>query len=350
MLDSGRHLELKPLGLPDPRGFTPHLRSIMLDRESFQVFRQDRAEFSGERRWIIHDLLHILFYDFAYLELGAEAFEDADRFFEVHLASEAFAVLALDYHILSQIPDGGLAVDFNPADWPKFQKLNPGLPHFQSSSFIEALVELYLSGKNEVFRPNEKAASEKFEIWAGHEIRYAEKQRLYVTQWRADLENKTFENKIPAIEESYAWEGVKQLVSLIIGEKKSWDEYTLAAKSSLKGQSNYFENLPKYKKLKTLDFRFTDFRAVGEKDWRSALEINQPPNPSQLFLFWQLAASISPWSEKELRVFGDLQKSANTKKINLDLWRITQEILIKNIPRIEALPPNPYLKGCFFLP
>jgi hypothetical protein len=349
MLDSGRHLNLKGLGLPDPRGFAPHLRSLLLDKKSFQSFRSEKADFSGERRWLIHDLLHIIFYDFAFCQLGPEAFEDPARFLEVHLASEAFAVLALDYHVLSKTPGEGLAVEFHRDNWPRFQSLNPQLPHYLSADFVRALCELYLAGARRPFESRKKDV--EFENWSGHELRYAEKQRLYASQWRADLEGREFTGEIPLLESSHIHEAVRELLSLLLGERRSWSEYARSCARRLEGVANYFENLKKYRGLQhPLDFRFTDFRSCGEKTWVEALERTAKPNPSQLFLFWQLASSVDDWEQRPMEVFRDLQKSANTPEVDLDLWRMTQEILIQNQDRVEAWPPDTRLKSCFFLP
>lgn len=359
MVDSGRNLHLKPLGLPDPRGFSPHLRSVMLDQKTFRSFRSTKADFEGERKWIIHDLLHILFYDYAFLNLGDVAFTDAHRFFEVHLASEAFAVLSLDYHVLSEMPGEGLAVEFDKSSWSKFQSLCPQLPHYLSMDFIPLITDLYLTGhsvlnkkpemKHNKANKNNEQTRKEFDTWVGHEIRYAEKQRLYVAQWRADLENKSFNGKIPALEDSYVSEAVGELLSLILGEKKIWSEY-LERVSVVSENKNYFAKLSKYQNLKQRDYRFTDYRSLETSIWQKDLEKIADPNPSQLFLFWQIASSIDSWQEKHMKLFGDLHQSTNTPKPNVDLWKLTQEILITSLKRIEILPPNPTLKSCFFLP
>jgi len=351
MVDSGRHSRLKPLGLPDTRGFTPHLRSIMLDKENFLRFRSEKADFSGDGKWFIHDLLHIIFYDFAYRGLGGEAFKNRERFYEVHLASEAFAVLSLDYHILSQQPGETLAVEFTKNQWVKFQKLCPDLPHYLSSHFATFLTQLYLTGETSALKPRKD--DREFDIWAGHEVRYSEKQRLYVAQWRADCENRYFEGQIPLIEKSFISEAVQELLALILGPAPQWNNYVKSS-VDLSSVHNYFENLPKYKNLKNIDYRFTDFRALDRKVWIEDLEQIREPRPSELFLFWQLASSIDNWDEKYLRLFRDLQTSANStpdpRSINKDNWRLTQEILIQSVAKIENLPPKRELMSCFFLP
>lgn len=348
LTDSGRDLHLKPLGLPDPRGFTPHLRKVLLDSKTFHQFRSEKADFSGERKWIIHDLLHIMFYDFAFFNLGEEAFRDPVRFFEVHLASEAFAVLTLDYHVLSQNPGEGLAVEFNKSDWPSFQKMCPDLPHYLSTHFISVLTDLYLTGNSSRFEA--RKPSPEFNTWIGHEIRYGDKQRLYVAQWRADLDNNEFDGEIPSVENSFVSEAVRDLLTLVLGEKSAWEEYVDGIKSSVSSDTNYFEDLKKYKTLKKSDYRFTDFRSQEKKIWKENLESVQAPNASQLFLFWQIASSIQEWSEDQMRLFGELHKSSNTKKTNEDLWKMTQEVLIKNLERLKDLPPSGELRACFFLP
>jgi hypothetical protein len=352
MIDSGRFLHLKPLGLPDPRGFTPHLRSVMLDRPFFQQLRTTRATFEGEHRWIIHDLLHILFYDFAWHSLGEDAFADAIRFYEIHLASEAFAVLALDYHVLSHDPGQGLAVDFDKNQWPEFQRLSPDLPHYRTADFARVLTDLYLTGEERLFRSRQP--SEDFEHWAGHEIRYAEKQRLYAAQWRADLDGRVFDGQIPSVENSAAFEALWELLSLLLGESRPWESYTRSLGDRL--PKNYFEGFKKYRGFQKADYRFTDFRALDPDRWKRDLEEALQPDASSLFLLWQLASSLEPgeWDEKHLRLFADLQKNANSVsqgvQLDSDLWRLSHEAVLRQSEKISEAPPRADLRACFFLP
>jgi hypothetical protein len=167
-----QHSSWQKLGLPDLRGFTPHLRTVNVNKETDSL-------------WIMHDMLHIIFYDFVNLSLGDNSWLTYERFIENHLASEAFAVLLLDYHLLPKQGLESLASDFKGADWPKFQKNNPHLPDFDSSSFVKLLTELYLSNNQKpICLDNPKVMSQpSYKKWIGHEVRYARQptsQKLFV--------------------------------------------------------------------------------------------------------------------------------------------------------------------------
>ncbi len=344
----------KSFGLPDTRGFTPHLREVRLYKS------QTEAD-----SWVIHDLLHIVFYDFATLELGKEAWADHNRLREIHLASEAFAVLSLDYHILSFEEGQGLAVDCDFSRWPNLKKLNPKLPDFLSESFCQALVDLYLSDDESIFLLDPKQKIKKSQMkdvayyknWVGHEIRYAKKQRLYVEMWLSDLLQKPKRPVASLIEESGVaaalWEALQLLV---YSSDREFNRYIQRIKSMNPGPQNYFKSYPKYKSLVgaprgPIDFRFTDLSAVSGAKIKRQLEAATKPRPENLFLLWQILSQTPPkhLSPKELKSVSKLAQSSQTQKVDLTAWKEVREICLKSFTS-QTRTLNPRLKSCFFLP
>src|SRR4051812_3757858 len=82
---SGRRPDWEKLGLPSLRGFTPHLRQIQVHDEAEGAKFLDAGNFKAlpsRFRWYFHDLMHIMFYDYAAFHLGREAWSDSVRFYE----------------------------------------------------------------------------------------------------------------------------------------------------------------------------------------------------------------------------------------------------------------------------
>ena len=330
-------------GLPDMRGFTPHLRQVNL-------FRDQKR---NSRLWLLHDVMHIIFYDFASLHLGREAWNDPCRFFENHLASEAFAVLGLDYHYLSKFPGKGLTVDFNKKDWSSFQKINPRLPHFTSFAFCKMLIDEYLSGKSQAFTLKKKViGSEKYRNWLGHEIRYSQKQRHYVQIWFEDLWDLPQSKTEAIIENSRVDEAVWELLSLLTEKNgSSWVAYVKDVKRH-RFPKNAFEDFPKYaKKRKNYDFRFTDVRSLKRSTVKALLADAQPPSSSLLFFFWQIISMVEPKELKatERQVLRHLAANVMTKHIDLELWSKAKETC-SSIFSEAKWKEDPSAMATFFLP
>ena len=118
-----------------------------------------------------------MFYDFAAINLGKNLWKDSHRFYECHLASELFAVLALDYHYLVDTPVHGLAVDLKAKDWKSFQNRKSNLPDMTSFTFCQELAQLYFNGTGNLMGPlGRRVGASQFSTWLGHELRYSEKQ------------------------------------------------------------------------------------------------------------------------------------------------------------------------------
>jgi hypothetical protein len=299
-----------------------------------------------------------MFYDFATAHLGEDSWTHKDRFIENHLASEAFAVLALDYHILPHGRKESLASDFNYKDWPNFKKLNSSLPPSPYDSImVKALTELYLSGNRDPFFKS-IPTSTQYQKWVGHEIRYSRKQRGYVCAWFEDLTLQPFSRTQASLNRSFVFEAVEELIStLLYSTKSSWDEFLQAfeSKEKLNSKKNFFYHLPKYnKKSLKYDFRFTDVTAFT-KEFISiylarCLDVNTP-NPADLFLLWQLISLYPPekFKSSNLRMIIELAKSSQTQNPNKDSWKKTIQ-LINDIFKDLSWKTSPDSLSAFFLP
>lgn len=336
----------RSLGLPDLRGFTPHLRRVREGRWKGGL-------------WTLHDLLHVLFYDYAALVLGRKAFEDHQRFLEVHLASELFAVYVLDYCTL--IPKGkGLAVELDLRHWNRYESLNHELPDIDTEEFCSKLGRLYFEGRSDWLQSEALADQLKkdkgYQEWVGHEIRYTEKQRLYAQMWWFDLQMKAFNKKIPVIQGSAAAEAVWDLKDqLLSAGERQWKDLVSQIQKSLKEHKGnpYWERLPKYRKSpkKGWDFRFTSIQALTPSQFRVAAKESAKPSPSGLYFLWQLLSKHNPkkLNKTFLRHIKELANEAqNNSKVRNSLYQKLHEEALK-LPPVKGRPELELI-SCFFLP
>ncbi len=334
---TGRFDHSKPLSIPDMRGFSPHLRTVNLNLNQ----KPDL--------WVLHDILHIMFYDFASFHLGKNLWAEESRFYENHLASEAFAVLVLDYHYLSFKKSGGLAVDINAKKWSTYQKLNPDLPDFLSSEFCDLHMALYLSGDTEKLEIK-KGKSVSYGNWLGHEVRYSEKQRYYVKMWRCDLNQISKTGPSVLIQDSAVSEAVWELTNLLLyAPTKYWNDW-IKRVGKLDDQLNYFAGFEKFKSVSPkLDFRFSDSQSVTKSRIQECLRIAVKPSGSNLFLLWQLISQIKLAAiPLQMRVkIRKLAVSSQTDKVDKKTWGEVKDFCLANIQRSKGLTR---LRGNFFMP
>ena len=310
-----------------------------------------------EYQWYAHDLLHIIFYDFAALNLGKDFAGDRNRFFEIHLASELFAVLSLDYHHLVHTPVHGLAVDLEADNWKDFQRRVDSLPEMESFAFCRDLASLYLTGAIPYIDKKSSRASptDRFAVWLGHEIRYAEKQRHYVLAWREDLEGKKASRKQISLGNTFVTEPLWELLQLFHDPKEElgWNRFlNEVQKSKSSRPQNYFETLPKFRRIiKILDFRFTDFKSFSKKKIMEILDEATKPLPSNLFLFWQVLSSFSLtlFSEEERRQIQALALASQASGVTADHWESVRRVALGRVERLSWTPDD-LGRGTFFMP
>jgi hypothetical protein len=347
-------------GLPDLRGFAPQLRAI-------NVCDDQKVEFGGAATdpgslkdlWVIHDVLHIIFYDFATLNLGFNSWLDRDRFIESHLASEAFAVLALDYHFLIHSKVKGLAVDLDSKDWRGFQELYPYLPELQTFEFSKMLVEFYLSGEGLLADLYSKSAAvhgkaeKRLSHWLGHEIRYADKQRSYVVAWHEDLQQAKASKKKAHVENSFVAGPLWELIGIFCGDNvQAFKSLVSECRSQFSGPQNFFSQMPKYQiENPALDFRFTDVLSLTHEQVRHHIEKARAPSSSGLFLFWQIVSMNTPAmiDETARRAVQKLALSSQTSKVDARAWKTVRQLAIKTLDRVEW-NVDAEGRGTFFLP
>jgi hypothetical protein len=348
------------LGLPDLRGFSPHLRRINLykDQENLKNLKNLEKLCNQEIRrgkafkalWILHDILHIAFYDFATLNLGPESWNEKERFLENHLASELFSVLTLDYFYLIFTKVKGLAVDLDSKKWPTFQKVNPFLPELRSFELCQSLFELYFTGRSPIIY--DQIMSKDYENWVGHEVRYASKQRRYVLQWWDDLEGNNESKKEALISGSEVHHAVWELMYIFFNApKKDWATY-------LKGilqNKNVFSKFKKYEGQKgEFDFRFTDIQALTRQEILESLNKITNPTPSGLFLFWQILSSFETkrFDRRTLGHFAKLAKASNDNVPLKEIWNLVQPTVLSAAkgPHFSPGPVDKAALSTFFLP
>ena len=172
----------------------PHASARRLNEEDVLV---DSVLFA------VHDYLHA----WAYLAIGELApelgfghapitRENIEALVFCHLATEAAAIVGLDYWYLSTVelnevcPIGtgarGLAVRYHERDLPELRRFNRRFT-VQRRSFFTTLASFYLDGEFPGFSVADAKASPKLMRWLSQEVLYGDRQREYVRRWLAYL-------------------------------------------------------------------------------------------------------------------------------------------------------------------
>jgi hypothetical protein len=368
------------LGLPDMRGFTPHLRTVRRFAGEPAEFPRSAEVAAGtvgfdelETRelWLLHDLAHVIWYDFATIAFeglppGVERWRDRDFFVEHHLASEAFAVLLLDYHVLSRTQHHGLAVELDAAAWEELRKSVRELPQLDSWRMCRALLAQYHTGAEPLFQDplrggalgerRGEATAAALARWRDHEASYSDKQRAYVLLWWNDLVGASAEewgSERAVVEGSALAEPLWHLLRLFTTEPEAaFRAHVERASRRLRGVDDHLARLPKRRgERETWDFRFTDATAVEPGDVAETLRRASAPRASELFLFWQLLALSAPerLSPGERNAVTLLAKSAQSPKPSPEAWTMVRS-LCERIVVEERWLPDPRRRAAFFLP
>ena len=359
-----RHAGWEQLGLPDLRGFTPHRRAVRLFAGSKAEFPQAADTpmdgLATAELWLLHDLLHVIWYDFATLAFRRKAWRGKDFFLEQHLASEAFAVLLLDYHVLSATKHHGLAVEVAEAEWEELREEVPALPELRSFALGRELVELYLTGASRLFKDDlggkdAPAADVATRIarWRDHEVSYSDKQRWYVFLWWDDLQATQPIDRRAVVANSLVSELLWLAVRLFtVDPEPVFELHVARAKKQLEGGEPYFAAHPKYAAPPVEpDFRFTDVAALPVEEVVAAVRAAESPAAKHLFLLWQVLALEPPDSLKptERAAVTRLAKSAQTPKVDRRAWSEVRELCERRLSRAHW-KANPGLRSAFFLP
>lgn len=363
------------LGLPDLRGFAPQRRVVRRFAGEAAEFPQRAGVAAGrvgfdelalDEAWLLHDLAHVIWYDIATLTFGAARWREEEFFVEQHLVSEAFAVLLLDYHVLSKSAHRGLAVDVDAVAWDSARRRVKALPVLDSYPMVEALVGHYLGAEVPLFRaPLATGGSDAALLarWRDHEVSYADKQRWYVYLWWDDLNLRPHVERSAVVVDST----IAELVWLTLRSFTSEPESVFAAQVEsaarrLRGGSDLFAELPKcrtllQKKPATLpsaappDFRFTDAAAFEPARLRAWLDAADEPSAELLFLLWQLIGTISPdsLSEADRRVVATLAASVQTATPDRAAWTVVRELCRRVVASSDGVA-RPEWRAAFFLP
>ena len=358
-----RHAGYGELGLPDLRGFTPYRRAIRLfageQTDLSRCAGSTMDELTTAELWLLHDLLHVVWYDFA--TLAAARTEDPwarrDFFVEHHLASEAFAVLLLDYHVLSATRHQGLAVEVSDGAWAKLRAALPGLPPLRSRELERELVRHYLTGKSRLLGPAPKSEG-AVAAWRDHEVRYSDKQRGYVLLWWDDLRGKPPSNRAAVVERSSVADPIWHAIELFTTapeEEFARHVKESAALSSGRGRAggHLFAALPKFRGELPAepDFRFTDATALPVEAIAELVATAERPCAERLFLLWQTLALEPPESLKpaERAAVASLARSVQTPRVDRRAWKLVRELCERRVARAKWRADES-LRGAFFLP
>lgn len=379
-----RHAGYGELGLPDLRGFTPYRRAIRRFAGEEAAFPRPADtpldELDAAELWLLHDLLHVVWYDFATLAaLAADRDEDAppraeeaahrswarrDFFVEHHLASEAFAVILLDYHALSATRHRGLAVEVSDEAWAKLRAALPELPELRSRELAGELLRHYLSGRSRLFKTASRSngrggsadreATAAIAAWRDHEVRYADKQRGYVLLWWDDLRRAKPSNRAAVVERSSLADPLWRAVELFtVASEADFAVHLERAAAALRGRNHLFAELPKFdgELPDEPDFRLTDATALPVDTILELVRTAERPCAERLFLLWQTLALEPPESMKpvERAAVESLALSVQTPKVDRRAWKLVRELCERRVARARW-NPDATLRGAFFLP
>jgi hypothetical protein len=361
-----RHAGYGAFGLPDLRGFTPYRRTIRRFADESPAFPRaadtPMDELTTDELWLLHDLLHVVWYDFATLLSGAaprERWATRDFFVEHHLASEAFAVILLDYQVLSATRHQGLAVEVSDAAWSGLRAALPALPPLRSPELARELVRHYLTGKSRLFGAAQRDDSNAaVAAWAGHEVRYSDKQRWYVLLWWDDLRGAPSSNRQAqrqaVVERSSVAAPLWRAVELFTTAPESeFTHHLEQAAAALAGQHHLFAALPKFRGElpPDPDFRFTDVAALPVDAVAEQVRTAERPCAEHLFLLWQTLALEPPSTLQadERAAITALARSVQTPKVDRRAWRLVRELCLRRVAHARWLP-DASLRGAFFLP
>jgi hypothetical protein len=390
-----RHAGYGALGLPDLRGFTPYRRAIR--RFAGEEAGFPRAadtpmdELATDELWLLHDLLHVVWYDFAALAADRDdcaksgvgrasatrhpddaplrSWSRRDFFVEQHLASEAFAVILLDYHVLSATRHRGLAVEVSDEAWTKLRAALPELPPLRSRELASELVRHYLTGRSRLFRSSPRSnedgagkqgrreapgATAALASWRDHEVRYAGKQRGYVLLWWDDLRRAKPSKRAAVVERSSVAEPLWRAVELLtVAPDAEFADHVDQAATALRDRDHLFAELPKFRgpPPDEPDFRLTDIQSLPADMIKELVRTAERPCAERLFLLWQTLALEPPTSLKpaERAAVASLARSVQTPRVDRRAWKLVRDLCERRVARARWRPDDS-LRGAFFLP
>jgi len=307
-------------GLSNLRGFAPQRRLILVNKKD--PFIEGRGSLIQNDEalehflWHVHDLLHIVYYDFSNLEYVGGEWSSQEFFIPVHLCSEALAVLMLDYwglvqsHLKSfktkRFHESGLAVDIHVA------KLKEVLD-FYSDDFINALLDLYCLGQSSFFAKLALSKNLVVRNWVGHEMRYADRQHQYALNWWRFLHGEPVKDDVKLQifnHDPEATGGLQKLREIFSGVDGAPFRQFLAT------QSKAFQNFESYFPFEETnpdkvsnDFRMKNAFSLSKTKLQKLLVLDYTLNPSFHFLIGQILCALDPKKHSVLfnlaeRVFG----------------------------------------------
>lgn len=366
-----RHRGWSALGLPDLRGFAPQRRVVRRwfgeppefpRRADVAAARIGFDDLTLDEIWLLHDLAHVLWYDVATLTFGAPRWRERDFFLTQHLVSEAFAVLLLDYHVLSQSRHHGLAVDLDFAGWERARERIAKLPALDSFAMCRELVRHYLAGDSRLFTTPPRASGADAELlsrWRDHEASYSEKQRWYVFLWWDALTGRPLSNVRAEIDDPT----IAELVWLTLQQFTSDPEPAFEA--HVERAARRLRDAPDPLALEARvvaaeargrpDFRFRDAAAFDAATLAAIVERAREPAAEELFLFWQLLATTTPerLTAAERVAVAALAASVQTATPDRAAWATVRELCRRRLAE-GAASTDPASRAewraAFFLP
>lgn len=373
-----RHAGWSALGLPDLRGFAPQRRVVRRFAGQPAEFPRRAGVAAGRVKldalatpelWLLHDLVHVVWYDVAAATFGAERWREEPFFLEHHLASEALAVLLLDYQLLARTRHRGLAVEFDARVWDAMRRRLPALPALASLAMARALADHYLGQPVALFRsplqrpPLRARGPDRARLarWRDHEVSYADKQRWYVRRWWDDLAGRPARDQRVVVDDpvlaELLWLTARRFTA---DPEPAFAAWLASVARAVRGARDRFRDLPKMRAVPANargampDFRFTDAAAYGARALTRFVEAAVEPSAPALFLFWQLLGEEAPSRlvPADRRAVARLAASVQTPAPDRAAWTRVRELcrrIVAAMPR-RRRRARPGWRAAFFLP
>jgi hypothetical protein len=358
--------ERKKLALSKVIGFNPaHGKVYYAKRSSLAKWLAD--PYASARRYnendslmknvlfAVHDYLHAWAY-LAIRELASElgfgerpiTHENIEAFVFCHLATEAAAVVGLDYWYLSTIdlndvcPIGttvdGLTVHYHERDLPEFRRFHPRFSVQREGMFYE-IASFYMDGTFLGFGPRDVRSSPLLLRWLGQEVLYSQPQRQYARRWFAYLSQHNIEYSadqlVAAVVMDAPWQRrLLRDLGALLWEKVKGDK--------LHRFSSWLDPKAAWRspKGKRLDFRFINANRFRDSDV-SAIEsgLDAPAN-FDCFMDQFVSQHVFDHSVEWEKLLPSIRQSRNT--------RLLRQVFrgVRRVPmRTEAEPLDLFFLG-----
>ncbi|MGH1347863.1 MAG: hypothetical protein ACRBN8_40285 [Nannocystales bacterium] len=194
----------------------------------------------------------------------------------VQLTTEAAATVGLDYWYLSCVDitemfDLGsiiqsLTVSYRESHAPEYRRFNPEFA-VQDPAFFTSIAEFYCTGRFPGFEVANLRRSPRMLRWLRHELSYGQLQRRYTRMWLRHLgglhDHVTAERLQAPVPIDAPWK--RELLDEL--GQRLWEKIKHDASSRRRMRDELGNSSWRAPNDGPLDFRFTNFNALGEDPW-----------------------------------------------------------------------------------